>query len=86
LQVTAGESFKIQYLFFFCYAGDPKTLYDSVHQKIFTLPEDFSLFPAHDYKGLMFISFTSNNFAGKKRREILDINVFALTIFLNKFR
>lgn len=31
--------------------GDPRMLYDSVHQRIFTLPEDFSLFPAHDYKG-----------------------------------
>jgi len=26
-------------------------LYDSVHQKIFSLPENFKLFPAHDYKG-----------------------------------
>lgn len=31
--------------------GDPSLLYDSVHQKIFTLPGDFCLFPAHDYKG-----------------------------------
>jgi Zn-dependent hydrolases, including glyoxylases len=31
--------------------GDPKMLYDSVHQKIFSLPENFKLFPAHDYKG-----------------------------------
>ncbi|GAB0089779.1 ETHE1 [Sergentomyia squamirostris] len=33
--------------------GNPRTLYDSVHQNIFTLPENFRLFPAHDYKGNM---------------------------------
>ncbi|XP_063223283.1 persulfide dioxygenase ETHE1, mitochondrial isoform X2 [Bacillus rossius redtenbacheri] len=31
--------------------GNPETLYHSVHQKIFTLPDDFTLYPAHDYKG-----------------------------------
>lgn len=33
--------------------GDSRTLYKSVHEKIFTLPENFRLFPAHDYKGNM---------------------------------
>jgi len=32
--------------------GNPRTLYRSVHQKIFTLPEQTLLFPAHDYKGM----------------------------------
>ena len=31
--------------------GNPNTLYDSVWNHIFTLPEDYRLFPAHDYKG-----------------------------------
>lgn len=31
--------------------GDARTLYKSVHEKIFTLPDNFRLFPAHDYKG-----------------------------------
>ncbi len=31
--------------------GDPRVLYASVHEKIFTLPETTQLFPAHDYKG-----------------------------------
>ncbi|XP_078572206.1 uncharacterized protein LOC144859426 [Branchiostoma floridae x Branchiostoma japonicum] len=31
--------------------GDPAILYDSVWGKIFTLPDDTLLFPAHDYKG-----------------------------------
>lgn len=30
--------------------GDAKTLYRSVHEKIFSLPENFRIFPAHDYK------------------------------------
>ena len=31
--------------------GDPATLYDSVHKRIFGLPEDTLLYPGHDYKG-----------------------------------
>ncbi|XP_059621479.1 persulfide dioxygenase ETHE1, mitochondrial [Phlebotomus argentipes] len=33
--------------------GDPRTLYQSVHENIFTLPDNFRLFPAHDYRGNM---------------------------------
>lgn len=33
--------------------GDSRTLYKSVHERIFTLPENFRFFPAHDYKGNM---------------------------------
>uniref|UniRef100_A0A914V4W4 Persulfide dioxygenase ETHE1, mitochondrial n=1 Tax=Plectus sambesii TaxID=2011161 RepID=A0A914V4W4_9BILA len=32
--------------------GSAQTLYRSVHQQIFSLPDDYSLYPAHDYKGL----------------------------------
>ena len=31
--------------------GNPETLYHSVHNQIFTLPDNFRLFPAHDYNG-----------------------------------
>ncbi|CAH8521138.1 unnamed protein product [Heterobilharzia americana] len=31
--------------------GSAETLYDSVHSQIFTLPDDYILFPAHDYLG-----------------------------------
>ena len=31
--------------------GNPNTLYDSVWNNVFSLPEDYRLFPAHDYKG-----------------------------------
>uniref|UniRef100_A0A1B6FJV1 Persulfide dioxygenase ETHE1, mitochondrial n=1 Tax=Cuerna arida TaxID=1464854 RepID=A0A1B6FJV1_9HEMI len=32
--------------------GDAATLYNSVHTQIFTLPDNFKIYPAHDYKGL----------------------------------
>lgn len=31
--------------------GSPKTLYHSVHDRIFTLPSHTLLYPAHDYQG-----------------------------------
>jgi glyoxylase-like metal-dependent hydrolase (beta-lactamase superfamily II)/rhodanese-related sulfurtransferase len=31
--------------------GDARKLYDSVHDKIFSLPESTKLYPGHDYKG-----------------------------------
>ncbi|XP_071818330.1 persulfide dioxygenase ETHE1, mitochondrial-like isoform X2 [Apostichopus japonicus] len=31
--------------------GDPQTLYNSVHGKILSLPDDTLLYPAHDYNG-----------------------------------
>jgi len=30
--------------------GCPRNLYNNVHSKIFTLPENFRIYPAHDYK------------------------------------
>lgn len=31
--------------------GDAATLYESVHQKIFSLPDETLIYPAHDYRG-----------------------------------
>lgn len=31
--------------------GDARLLYNSVHSRVFSLPEDFSVYPAHDYQG-----------------------------------
>ncbi|XP_058822223.1 persulfide dioxygenase ETHE1, mitochondrial isoform X2 [Topomyia yanbarensis] len=33
--------------------GDSRTLYRSVHERILSLPENYRLFPAHDYNGNM---------------------------------
>lgn len=32
--------------------GDPQVMYRSVHEQIFTLPDECLLYPAHDYRGL----------------------------------
>lgn len=34
--------------------GSAETLYRSIHDKIFTLPDDTILWPAHDYRGMTF--------------------------------
>jgi sulfur dioxygenase len=31
--------------------GNSETLYESVHNQILSLPENFRLFPGHDYNG-----------------------------------
>ncbi|KAL4120842.1 hypothetical protein QTP88_013460 [Uroleucon formosanum] len=31
--------------------GDPETLYSSVHEQIFSLPDYYKVYPAHDYTG-----------------------------------
>ena len=31
--------------------GNPNTLYDSVWNQILSLPDNFKVYPAHDYKG-----------------------------------
>ena len=33
--------------------GSPSTLYDSIHNQIFTLADDTIVYPGHDYKGMM---------------------------------
>jgi sulfur dioxygenase len=38
--------------------GNSKTLYNSVHNQIFTLPDNFKLYPAHDYKGELALFLT----------------------------
>lgn len=37
--------------------GCPKTLYNSVHTQILSLPDNFKLFPAHDYRGIFNLDF-----------------------------
>lgn len=34
--------------------GDAATLYESVHTQIFSLPNNFKVYPAHDYKGVLY--------------------------------
>jgi len=37
---------------FFCILGDPAKLYRMVHERIFSLPDHFLVYPAHDYSGI----------------------------------
>lgn len=57
--------------------GDPETMYESVHSRIFSLPDDFLLFPAHDYKGRMATSVEEekkyNARLTKPKEEFVDI-------------
>jgi len=57
--------------------GNANTLYDSVWKQIFTLPENFKLFPAHDYKGQTVTSVeeekTLNPRLTKPRDEFIKI-------------
>jgi glyoxylase-like metal-dependent hydrolase (beta-lactamase superfamily II) len=45
--------------------GDPGTLYDSVTTKLFTLPDETVVWPAHDYKG-----YTSTTIGEEKRHNV----------------
>jgi len=40
--------------FSFTKTGSSLELYDSIHNRLFTLPDDYSVFPGHDYKGTPF--------------------------------
>lgn len=57
--------------------GDSGMLYDKVHSKIFTLPDDCLLYPAHDYKGMtnstVLEEKTNNPRLTKTKDEFVDI-------------
>ena len=35
--------------------GDSSLMYDSIHKKLYSLPDDYMVFPAHDYIGNLLI-------------------------------
>ena len=57
--------------------GNPDTLFDSVWNQILSLPENFKLFPAHDYKGRTVTSVleekTLNPRLTKPRQEFVKL-------------
>ncbi|MEO6420984.1 MAG: MBL fold metallo-hydrolase [Polyangiaceae bacterium] len=58
--------------------GDAGAQYDAVTRKLFTLPEDTTVWPAHDYKGMKSSTIgdekrTNPRFRGKTRAEYIDI-------------
>ncbi|MEN8719855.1 MAG: MBL fold metallo-hydrolase [Oceanococcaceae bacterium] len=58
--------------------GDPGKSYDSITQRLFTLPDATTVYPAHDYKGWMASSIGEEKhhnprLAGKSRDEYIAI-------------
>ncbi|CAG2165087.1 unnamed protein product [Oppiella nova] len=57
--------------------GDSGLLYESIHQKIFTLPDNFYVLPAHDYKGQLVSTVSEekrfNPRLTKSKEEFIDI-------------
>ena len=59
-------------------SGDAGTLYDSVTQKLFTLPDTALVYPAHDYNGYTVSTIGEEKrwnprFAGKNRDEFIQL-------------
>jgi sulfur dioxygenase len=58
--------------------GDPGALYDSIHARLFTLPDDTLVYPAHDYNGQTSSTIGAQKrgntrLAGKSRDEFVSI-------------
>ena len=58
--------------------GDAGELYDSLHDKLFTLPNDTTVWPGHDYKGehvstIGLEKLENTRYAGKTREEFIHI-------------
>lgn len=58
-------------------SGDPGSLYDSVTQRLFTLPDQTLVYPAHDYRGQTVSTIGEEKqwnprFAGRDRADYID--------------
>lgn len=57
--------------------GDPRTMYQSIHMQIFSLPDDCLLYPGHDYKGLTVTSVGEEKRYNPRMGGDLNENDFA---------
>ena len=58
--------------------GDAGALYDAIHARLFTLPDETRVFPAHDYKGHTSSTIgeekrSNTRIAGKTRDEFIAV-------------
>jgi sulfur dioxygenase len=59
--------------------GSSDVLFESIHKKIFSLPDDTKIYPAHDYKGMLYSTvlcekeFNPRVGTGKTKEEFIDI-------------
>ena len=59
-------------------SGDAGSLYDSVHERLFTLPDDTRVWPAHDYRGNTVSTIGHEKrhnarLAGRERTAFIDL-------------
>lgn len=64
--------------------GDAGKLYDSIHQEVFSLPDDTPLYPGHDYRGLM--STTVGEEKAHNRRLNTDVDKAAFIDIMNNLK
>ncbi len=57
--------------------GDARTMYRSIHEEIFTLPDDCLLYPGHDYRGLTVTSVAEEKRFNPRLGGDLSENDFA---------
>jgi glyoxylase-like metal-dependent hydrolase (beta-lactamase superfamily II)/rhodanese-related sulfurtransferase len=57
--------------------GDPASMYRSVYEQIFTLPDDCLLYPAHDYRGLTATSVAEERHFNPRLGGEIGLNDFA---------
>jgi sulfur dioxygenase len=59
--------------------GQPEVLYDGIHKKIFSLPDNFVLYPGHDYTGQLMTTVAEekqfNTRLHLKKPEFIDVMV-----------
>lgn len=73
--------------------GSSDLLYESIHKKIFSLPDEYTIFPGHDYKGRInksLIFYTSSNIFlitknGSDQLAFLDFILVLLLIKKKRF-
>ncbi|MBE9203620.1 MBL fold metallo-hydrolase [Synechocystis salina LEGE 06099] len=58
-------------------SGDAGTLYDSIHNKLFTLPDEVLVYPSHDYRGHTVSTMGEEKrfnprFLGRDRQEFIE--------------
>src|SRR3954463_13167192 len=57
--------------------GDPRTLYASVHEQIFSLPDECIVYPGHDYRGLTCTSVGEEKLYNPRLAESIGVEDFA---------
>jgi len=57
--------------------GDPRTLYASVHEQLFSLPDECIVYPGHDYRGLTCTSVGEEKLYNPRLAESIGVEDFA---------